>query len=61
MVIASTKGDADTAAPHSKKPLGRYTARLLIRLPICAVPPLSDQSTNPIMVASKRNNIEVLG
>jgi hypothetical protein len=28
------------AAPHSKKPRGRYTARLLIRLPFCPVPPL---------------------
>ena len=45
------------APPHSKKPRGRYTARLLKRLPICAVPPLFPQSTKPEMVASKRNKI----
>ena len=46
------------SAPHSKKPRGHYTARLLNTTADCAVPPLFHQSTKAEMVASKRNNIE---
>jgi hypothetical protein len=58
MAMPSTGGQTGTAAPpHSTKPRGRRTARLLKRLSICAVSPLFPQSTKPEMVASKRSKI----
>jgi hypothetical protein len=41
-------------APHSKKPRGRYTARLLIRLPFVRFRRCLNQSTKPGMVACRR-------
>jgi hypothetical protein len=34
MAMPSTGGETDASAPHSKKPYGHDTARLLTRLPI---------------------------
>jgi hypothetical protein len=47
MAKPSTGGETD-AAPHSKKPHGHYTARLLIRLPFAgsAAAASIDQAAN---------------